>query len=89
LDWRIRFTPSAEKDLKKTDKTEAERIIKFLRARVSSDPRNTGKNLKGQLRDFWRYRVGDYRILARIEDEQLIVLVVRIGHRKEVYKNLK
>ncbi len=48
-------------------------------------PRAIGGPLKGELRDFWRYRVGDYRILAKLEDEQLLVLVVKVGHRSDVY----
>lgn len=83
--WQISFTPQAQKDLAKLDPQEARRIGVFLRERVVSDPRAHGGQLKGQLREFWRWRVGAYRILAKIEDEQLLVLVVEIGHRSKIY----
>lgn len=83
--WRISFTPQAEKDLAKVDRQEARRIRAFLRERVAPDPKAHGSPLKGQLREFWRWRVGAYRILARIEDDQLLVLVVEVGHRSKIY----
>ncbi len=85
MTWKIEFTSQAEKDLKKLGDTEARRIIAFLRERVAPDPRAVGGQLKGQLRELWRYRVGDYRVLTTIKDEHLLVLVVRIRHRKNVY----
>ncbi len=85
MGWRIKFTPQSEKELQKIDKKEAQRIIRFLRERTSPAPRETGKRLKGQLREFWRYRVGDYRILARIDDKELTILVVHVGHRDKIY----
>ena len=86
MTWKIEFTPGAEKDLKKLGAAEAGKIIAFLRKRVAPDPKAVGGRLKGQLREFWRYRVGDYRVLATIKEERLLVLVVRIGHRKDVYR---
>ncbi len=83
--WRISFTPQAEKDLSGIDSQNARRINRYLRERVAPNPRAMGGPLKGRLREFWRYRAGDYRVLARIEDEQLLVLVVQIGHRSGVY----
>lgn len=85
MTWKIEFTPQAEKDLKKLDRAEAKRIIAFLRDRVVPDPKAVGGQLKGQLREYRRYRVGDYRVLAVIKNERLLVLVVRVGHRKNVY----
>ena len=84
--WMIEFTPDAAKQLEKLGKENAKRILKFLRERVQPDPRQQGKMLKGSQREFWRYRVGDYRILAHIEDIRFVVLVVKLGHRKEIYK---
>ena len=86
--WQIEFTPEAEKQLGKTDRQSVKRIINFLRERIATaeDPRSLGKALKGVLREFWRYRVGDYRIMCRIEDDRLLVLVVRVAHRREVYR---
>ncbi len=87
--WRIEFEAAAVKELAKLDKAAAKRITSFLRERVLSldDPRSIGEALKGpRLGEFWKYRVGDYRIICRIEDGQLLVLVVRIGNRREVYR---
>ena len=84
--WKIELTGSAEKELAKLDKPVAKRIIKFLRERVSIDPRATGKALKGDHSGLWRYRVGDYRVICEIYDEKISLLVVRVGHRKEVYR---
>jgi len=85
LAWRISFTPQAQKDLRGIGKRDARRIRTFLKERVVVDPRAVGGRLKGQLREFWRWRVGDYRVLARIEDDRLLVLVVQVGHRSKVY----
>ena len=87
MSWKIDFTASAEKELAKVDKNGAKRIIKFLRERVSVDPRSFGKALKGDHSGLWRYRVGDYRVICEIYDETITVLVVRVGHRKEVYRS--
>jgi len=87
LTWKIEFTASAEKELAKLDKSAAKRIIRFLRERVSADPRSSGKALKGDHSGLWRYRVGDYRVICEIYDEKISVLVVRVGHRKEVYRS--
>lgn len=87
--WRIEFDDKAKKDLATLDKAIAKRITTFLRERVAKldDPRSMGDALKGsRLGDFWKYRVGDYRVIASIEDGALRILVVRIGNRKEVYR---
>lgn len=84
--WQIELTGSAEKELAKLDKPVAQRIIKFLRERVSVDPRSSGKALKGDHSGLWRYRIGDYRVICEIYDDRISVLVVRVGHRKEVYR---
>ena len=87
--WRIEFDDKAKKDLAALDKAIARRITAFLRERVSSldDPRSIGEALKGsKLGAFWKYRVGDWRIIASIEDDALRILVVRIGNRKEIYR---
>lgn len=75
--------------MEKLDKQTAKRITGFLRERVAllDDPRSLGDALKGaRLGAFWRYRVGDYRIVASIEDSALRILVVRVGNRREVYR---
>ncbi len=89
MTWRIEFDDAAKKELAKLDKPLAKRITKFLRERVAvlDDPRSIGEALHGaKLGEFWKYRVGDYRIVARIEDGALCILIVRIGNRREVYK---
>jgi len=87
--WRVELDPAAERELYKIDRQTARRILAFLYGRVAKldDPRSIGEALKGsKLGAFWKYRVGDYRIIASIEDDVLRVLVVRIGHRGEVYR---
>jgi mRNA interferase RelE/StbE len=90
LVWRIEFDDGAKKDLAKLDKQIARRITAFLRERVAplDDPRSIGEALQGsRLGDFWKYRVGDYRIISSIEDGLLRVLAVKIGNRRDVYRN--
>lgn len=87
--WRIEFERSAERELAKLDRESARRILVFLRDRVSplDDPRAIGEALKGaRLGSFWKYRVGDYRVIAAIEDGALRILVVKIGNRRDVYR---
>lgn len=87
--WKIDFAPDVEKTLVKLGAEATKRIFKFLRQRVATlkDPRSIGESLKGsRLGGLWRYRAGDYRILCKIQDEKVSILVVRIGHRREVYK---
>jgi mRNA interferase RelE/StbE len=89
LAWQIKFDEDAQKDLAKLDKPVARRITKFLRERIAplENPRSIGDALTGsRLGEFWRYRVGDYRIISRIEDEAVRILVVKIGNRGAVYK---
>ena len=85
--WQIDLSDTAKKQLSKIGKPEAKRIVRFLRERLEpmDDPRQLGLALKGA-DNLWRYRVGDYRIIASIEDDQVRILVVRIGHRREVYR---
>ena len=86
--WKIEFVPAAAKELKKLGKTEASRIIATLETRIAQldDPHSLGSPLTGELGGLWRWRIGDYRVLARIEEERITILVVRIGHRREVYR---
>ncbi|TXM73098.1 type II toxin-antitoxin system RelE/ParE family toxin [Methylobacterium sp. WL103] len=87
--WRIEFERSAERELDKLDRETATRILRFLQDRLSpsNDPRSLGEALKGsRLGGLWKYRVGDYRIIASIEDETVRIVVVRIGHRRAVYR---
>lgn len=85
--WKIDFDDRAKKELKKLDKKLQKDILNYLRERVASntDPRRFGKPLSYDKHGLWRYRVQDIRIICRIEDDELFILVVRIGHRKSVY----
>ncbi len=87
--WKVELDRDAERDLDKLDPQIARRILKFLYERVAQldDPRSIGEALKGStLGEFWKYRVGDYRVISSIEDAAVRVLVVEIGNRREVYR---
>ena len=87
--WKIEFDRGAVRDLDKLDRQIARRILAFLYERVAKldDPRSIGEALKGsKLGEFWKYRVGDYRVIGSIEDDALLILVVKIGNRREVYR---
>ena len=91
MDWTLKFRESAIKDLKKLDKQVAVRIRDYLTKTVigkhSDNPRAVGEALKGvQLGAYWKYRIGDFRVIAKIEDAELVILVVKVGNRREVYK---
>jgi len=89
LVWRIDLTATAAKQLSKLDKAEARRITTFLRHRLAllEDPRSSGKALTGPtLGTYWRYRVGDYRLICDIQDRTLVILVIEVGNRREVYR---
>ena len=89
MPWRIEFDPAAERELGKLEPQVARRILRFLHERVANleDPRSIGEALRGsRLGEFWKYRVGDYRIISSIGDGALRILVVRIGNRREVYR---
>ncbi len=87
--WKVELDSAAERDLDKLDPQIARRILAFLHGRIAplDDPRSIGEALKGsKLGDFWKYRVGDCRVIASIEDGALRVLVERVGNRREVYR---
>jgi mRNA interferase RelE/StbE len=86
--WRVEITRAAEKQIQKLSRTAQESIIRFLRERVqpADNPRQWGKPLHGDKGGLWRYRVGDYRLICDIQDERITVLVLRVGHRKDVYR---
>ncbi|MDO8714716.1 MAG: type II toxin-antitoxin system RelE/ParE family toxin [Polynucleobacter sp.] len=87
--WIIKYTDSARKQLKKLDKQSAIRILDFMDERIleGDNPRLIGKVLTGpKLSTYWRYRIGNYRIICDIQDGQLCVLVIEIGNRKEIYR---
>ncbi len=83
---KVSITKTAKKSLEKLDKNIQKRILDFLSdLETLENPRIKGKSLKGELKEYWRYRVGDYRILSKIIDNELIIIVIDIGHRKNIY----
>jgi mRNA interferase RelE/StbE len=87
--WTVELSAEADRQLSKLDTSQAKRILKFLYERVArlDDPRSLGQALHGsQLGEFWKYRVGDYRLICKLEDNRLVVLVLRLGHRREIYR---
>jgi mRNA interferase RelE/StbE len=86
--WRVEFSPRAERRLGKIAQGDRVRILRFLsdRIAVAEDPRRTGKALRGPPDGLWRYRVGDFRIICEIKDRRITVLVLEIGHRREIYR---
>jgi len=88
LAWAIEFEPTALKELKKLGGEPARQIVRTLEERIASldDPRSLGAPLTGPWRGYWRWRMGDYRVVARIEDERVLILIVRVAHRREVYR---
>jgi mRNA interferase RelE/StbE len=87
--WKIELSGLAQRNLKKLDRQVAKRVLAFLHGRLArlDDPRSIGQALKGSdLGQFWKYRVGDWRIIASLEDRNIRILVVRIANRREVYR---
>ena len=87
--WTVEFDDRARRELRKLDIKVQREILRYLRERVagSSDPRQFGKPLRMNLAGLWRYRVGQYRLICRLENDRFVVLVIKIGHRREVYED--
>jgi mRNA interferase RelE/StbE len=86
--WRIEITRTATKQITKLDHKAQKSILDFLRERLAlaDNPRQWGQALQGEKRGLWRYRVGDYRLICDIQDEKITILVLQLGHRKDVYR---
>ena len=85
--WRAELSPRALKQLSKLDKPNAGRIIDYLRETASGeDPRSRGKGLTGNLAGLWQYRVGNYRIIASIENDEFLILAINIDQRSRIYR---
>lgn len=86
MSYSIRFTPRAAKQIRKLDPVTANRIRRFLDEKLArlDNPRQLGKKLVND--DFWRYRVGDYRLLTNIDDDQILILIVEVAHRRSIYE---
>jgi mRNA interferase RelE/StbE len=88
LAWTIEITRTAEKQITKLHRPAQQAIVRFLRERIAGaeNPRQWGRPLQGEKRGLWRYRVGDYRLICDIQDERITVILLRVGHRKDVYR---
>jgi mRNA interferase RelE/StbE len=84
--WRVEFLPAAVRDLRKLGQKAERRVLDYWRIAASENPRRFGHALQGEHKGFWRYRVGDYRIVPAIEDDRFVVVVGAVGHRREVYR---
>ncbi|MEX2468849.1 MAG: type II toxin-antitoxin system RelE/ParE family toxin [Pseudohongiellaceae bacterium] len=88
MTWNVEFDEAAAKELRKLDRQAQQDILRYFRQRIATDedPRRFGKPLTSDLAGLWRYRIRDYRVICNIEDEKLLVLVLRVGHRKTIYQ---
>jgi mRNA interferase RelE/StbE len=86
--WAVVLDAKVDKQLGRLSSVDRQRILRFLHERVAKaeDPRSLGDALVGPLSGYWKYRVGDYRVIARLIDQTVTVYVVRIGNRREVYR---
>ena len=86
--WTLRLSETAKRQLRKLDSSNAQVILRYLNRLVqeTSDSRERGSGLRANLAGLWRYRVGDYRVICSIEDHELVILVLQIGHRRDVYQ---
>ncbi len=88
MTWSIKVNDKIKKKLAKLDTQSRDRILDFLENTLPNlnNPRQLGQALQGNFQGYWRYRVGDYRILCEIIDNQMIIYVIEVGHRREVYR---
>jgi mRNA interferase RelE/StbE len=87
LAWTVEVSDYAEKQLRKLDKPIQKRLLDWLEDRIEGckNPRHFGEPLRGEMAGLWRYRIGDYRVICEIQDQQLVVLALALGHRREIY----
>lgn len=83
--YKVAYLDSIEEDLKKLDKSVVKKILSRIETYLAQDPKGLGKPLKGDFQGYWRYRWGDYRVIYRIAEREILIIVLRISHRKEVY----
>lgn len=86
--YQVRFEKRAQKALKKMDPYQANMIMAWIKKHLvgTTNPRIHGKGLKRDRSGEWRYRIGDYRLIAHIDDEKVIILILELGHRRDIYK---
>lgn len=91
MNWSLEYSAKAAKQLRKLDRISSRYVVHWMREHIEgcADPRTWGKPLKGSLREYWRYRVGEYRVVCDIQDDRLVVLAVEVGHRRDVYRKRK
>lgn len=89
--YTIFFEKNANRELERLDITQQRIITKWIKKNLenTNNPRIYGKSLKGNLRDYWRYRVGNYRIIAEINDIEVKILIINVGYRKDIYKKFE
>ena len=83
--YKVVYLNSVEEDLKKLDKSTARKILNRIEAYLACDPKELGKPLKGEFQGYWRYRWGDYRVIYKISEREILILVLRISNRKDAY----
>lgn len=86
--WTVEVSDFAERQLRKLDRPVRDRLLGYLDDRIEGckNPRHFGEPLKGEMAGLWRYRVGDYRIICKLEDKRLVVVALAVGHRREIYR---
>ena len=83
--YKVVYLDTVEKDLKSLNKNTIRKILSRIEQYLAKDPKSLGKLLKGEFEGFWRYRWGDYRVIYKISESEILITVIRIGHRKEIY----
>ncbi len=84
--YKVAYLDSVEEDLKRLDKSTVNKIFNRIETYLAKDPKGLGKPLKGDFQGYWRYRWGDYRVIYKISEREILIIVLRISHRKEVYR---
>ena len=83
--YKVVYLDQVEQDLKKLDRSIVKKILTRIETYLASDPKELGKPLKGEFQGYWRYRWGDYRVIYKISEREILILILRISHRKDVY----
>ena len=83
--YKVVYLDQVEEDLRKLDKSVAKKILVRIESYLAKDPKGLGKPLKGEFQGYWRYRWGDYRVIYKISEQEILVIILRISHRKSVY----
>lgn len=84
--YKVLYLDPIEDDLRKLDRATAGKILEKIEKYLARDPKNLGKPLKGEFQGYWRYRWGDYRVIYKISEKEILIIILRIGHRKSIYQ---